>query len=178
MVSAVIVHKDPILMSLISSSDKDFLATTERWIHGSGEVFVTIRYSCAAGNKSFEFFTSVSSFGDRLRDLPPRTSVIVFREPQLPLRGLVGNDFINQCLSAIPNGAEFLVLEIGGRNADRGRRAAAMAGETHTELREALEELRGLFVAAGLHPAWWNDTDDNSEAFVPDENGVLTRGIY
>jgi hypothetical protein len=65
---------------------------------------VLIRYSHAAGSKSFELFHSFSTLREKLSQLPPSTSVIVFKEPQLPLRGMVDDNFIAQCLSFISDG--------------------------------------------------------------------------
>lgn len=165
-------------MALISTNDELFLTTVERWIQSQGEIFATIRYSRAAGSKSFEFFTSFHSFSDRIRNLPEQTSVIVFRERQLPLRGVVGDDFINKCLSTIPDGTEFLIVETTKQTAGRHSWFHAEAGETHAELKDALEESRNQSVAAGPHPAWWNDSPDVLVALVPDQYRSLTPGIY
>lgn len=62
-----------------------------------------------------------------------------------------------------------------------------MAGETHAELREALEDSRGSPVAVGLYPPWLNHGPDVVTAYVPDEAwsdpepteslGVVTRRL-
>jgi hypothetical protein len=50
------------------------------------------------------------------------------------------------------------------------------AGESHAELREELEDLRGSSVAGGLYPPWLEDTEDVISAYVPD--GVGRPGGY
>jgi len=113
-----------------------------------------IRYSGAAGRKEFGFFSSYESLAGRLKQLPPRTSIIAFREPQLPLRGLADADFISTCLSSLSDNSEFLVVET------RGRDAYWAAGETQTELRNELQELTGRPVVLLRHKfrfavLWW-----------------------
>jgi hypothetical protein len=52
------------------------------------------------------------------------------------------------------------------------------AGVSHAELREALEASRGALVAVGLHPPVLEDSDDVVAAIVPDENGIVSIGVY
>jgi hypothetical protein len=52
------------------------------------------------------------------------------------------------------------------------------AGESHAELREALEESRGTPVAVGPYPSRLEDSDDVASAIVPDENGIVRIGVY
>jgi hypothetical protein len=74
-------------MRYASAIDPKFVDMLESWLRGLPEIFVLIRYSAAAGNKDFEFFSSFETLSKRLRQLPPSTSIIAFRQPQLPLRG-------------------------------------------------------------------------------------------
>jgi len=157
---------------MMSTTDPAFLGVLENWLRSRSEILVLIRHSRAAGWKEFEFFFSYESLAGRLSQLPPSTSVIAFREPQLPLRGVVDADFISTCLNALPEDSEFLVLETCGRDAHW------IAGETHAELRNELQELTGRSVAVGTYPPWQADTTDVIAAVVPDGKGVVTRGIY
>lgn len=165
-------------MSYASSTDKRFLATLNEWLQSQREILLLVRYSHAAGSKDFEFFSSFETLAERLRSLPPRTSIIAFRQPHLPIRGIVDDSFITTCLSSIPDGSEFLVAETIRRTAGRASWFHHGAGETHAELREELESLRGHTVAVGLYPPWLEDTDNVISAVVPDEHGVVTTGIY
>ena len=163
---------------IAASTDKRFLGTLEEWIRSQRELLVLIRYPYAGGNKSFEFFSSAAALHERLRQLPPRTSVIAFRQPQLPLRGIVDDGFIESCLRNIPEGSEFVVVETAQRTFGRAAWFHDMAGETHAELREALEDSRGNTVAAGLYPPWLKDDPDVISSYVPDEDGVVRLGAY
>lgn len=165
-------------MSYASSTDKRFLATLDEWLQGKREILLLIRYSHAAGSKEFEFFSSFETLSERLDSLPPRTCVTAFKQPQLPIRGVVDDDFITNCLSAIADGSEFLVVETTRRTAGRVSWFHHGAGESHAELREELEGLRGHTVAAGLYPPWVEDTRDVISAVVPDEHGRVVTGVY
>ena len=165
-------------MGYASATDPKFLGTLESWLRDLPEILVLIRYSHAAGNKDFEFFSSFGTLSNRIRQLPPRTSVVAFRQPQLPLRGVVDECFIASCLSRIPDGSEFLVLETTRRAYGEMSWLHNEAGESHAELREALEESRGTPVAVGPYPSRLEDSDDVASAIVPDENGIVRIGVY
>ena len=139
-----------------------------------------IRFHASAGAKSFEFFRSLGTLEGRLQELRPRTCVIVFREPQLPLRGRVDEEFIRKALALVPDGEEFLVTALERTTIGPASWFHDAAGESHGEL---AEELRGNYcygrqVAVGPYPPWLNDDDGVISAVVPDENGIVTTGIY
>ncbi|MGL9621434.1 hypothetical protein QRQ56_25795 [Bradyrhizobium sp. U531] len=157
---------------MIATTDSAFLSALENWLRSRPEILVMIRYSGAAGRKEFEFFSSYESLARRLNQLPPSTSIIAFREPQLPLRGLADADFTSTCLSSLSDNSEFLVVET------RGRDSCWAAGETHSELRNELQDLTGRPVAVGPYPPWLIDSDEVISAVVPDEDGVVKRGLY
>jgi hypothetical protein len=165
-------------MVSLSSRDTEFLSTLQQWIAQQGEVLVMFRYSRAAGSKDFEFFDSVELLNSRLQNLPLSTSIIVFRESQLPLRGTVDDEFIKTALLKIPNGVEFLVVnltpEVYGKRSWHGHRA----GTTHEELQSELKDEYGQKVAVGLYPPWLEDNESVISAIVPDETGQVTAGIY
>jgi hypothetical protein len=155
-----------------------FLGTLAAWLHSQPEVLLLIRHSHAAGARDFELFSSFQDLSDRIRLLPPRTSVIAFRQPQLPLRGVVDDGFIAKCVNSIPDGLEYLVVETTRRLYGRKSWFHHDAGVSHAELRDDLEESRGVGVAVGLYPPWLEDTDDVISAVVPNGHGVVSPGIY
>jgi hypothetical protein len=162
----------------VSSRDEAFLRTMENWVSESTEILVLIRYSHAAGSKSFEFFQSYAALLEKLGRLPPRTSIIAFRKPQLPLRGVVEDKFIASCLNQISDGSEFLVVETVPRTAGKESWIHESAGVSHVELREALEDSRGKAVAVGAYPPWLEESPDVIVAIVPDAHGAITTGVY
>jgi hypothetical protein len=165
-------------VSLTSVADKEFLKTLEHWLSGRCELLVQICYSRAAGSKDFELFTSFAALSERLRRLPPETRVVAFRQPQLPLRGVVDDEFIRKCLSEIRDGSEFLMVETVHRTAGRHSWFHDEAGETHAELQESLEQSRGTPVAVGEYPQWLEDSPDVISAYVPHSDGAVRRGVY
>jgi hypothetical protein len=163
-------------MRLTSTTDKEFLKTLKDWLDSQSEIMVLIRYTRAAGNKSFEFFTSFAALSERLHQLRPQTCITAFRRAQLPLRGVVDDIFIDACLRNIPDGSEFVVVETVRRTAGQYSWFHDEAGETHEELRESLEASRGSPVAVGEYPPWLEDSPDMISGYVPDEDALLGPG--
>jgi hypothetical protein len=161
-----------------SAADPKFLSTLETWIRALRDMLVLFRYSAAAGNKDFEFFSSLGALSQRIGRLPPSTSIIAFRQPQLPLRGVVDNGFIANCLSSFSDGEEFLVLETKRRTYGERAWSHWVAGETCAELRQALEDSRGAAVAVGPYPPWLEDSGNVVAAIVPDKSGIVRVGVY
>ena len=163
---------------LPSTADKRFLKPLEDWLRCQSEIMILVRYSRAAGNKSFEFFTSFAALRKRLELLKAETSVTAFRQPQLPQRGHVDDEFIGKCLNFIPAGSEFLVLETDPQMATQQWLFHHEAGESHDELQKVLEGLRGRLVAVGAYPQWLKDSPDVISAFVPHQDGTIKAGVY
>jgi hypothetical protein len=160
-----------------SVMDKEFLEPVESWLKFQLEIFVLFRYSHAAGNKDFEIISSFTDFNNRLRLLAPSTSVTVFKQRQLALRGVVDDPFIAQCVNIVPDKTEFLLLDTKARTGGGHSWFHHVAGESHFELREALEELRGSYVAAGSYPQL-RDSSNVISGIVPDKNGAVIVGAY
>jgi hypothetical protein len=165
-------------MGYSSITDEKFLSTLKSWFQSQSEISMLVRYSHAGGSREFTFHTSFEDLTNRLGKLPPRASVIVFRQPQLPLRGVVDDAFIAKCLSSIPDGVEYLVVDTVQRVAGKGSWFHFGDGESHGDLREELENLRNDAVAAGLYPPWFEDTAEVISAAVPDADGVVRSGVY
>ena len=163
---------------LPSTTDKEFLRTLEEWLRRQSEVMILIRNSRAAGSKSFEFFTSFATLKERLARLKAETSVTAFRKPQLPLRGRVDDEFIGKCLSFVPVGSEFLVLETDPRMTAQQWLFHHEAGASADELQQVLEGLRGRQVAVGEYPRWLKDSPDVISAYVPNQDGIVKIGVY
>jgi hypothetical protein len=165
-------------MTYVSTTDRAFLGTLETWLRNRTEILALIRYSHAGGSKDFELFTSFDTLSKRICELRPLTCITVFRQPQLPLRGVVDDNFIAACLSNIPDGSEYLVVETVRRVYGKASWFHHGTGESHAELLQELEDSRGIPVVAGLYPPWLEDTDDVISAIVPDEHGVTRTGSY
>jgi hypothetical protein len=161
-----------------STNDPNFLKKLEEWFNNRPEILILIRYPYAAGNREFEFFLSFEQLQNRIRGLRQRTSIIAFRQPLLPLRGVVDDEFIAKCLEAIPETKEYLVVETVRRTAGKYSWFHDDEGISHAQLREALEECRGATVAAGICPNYIDDSEDVISAIIPDDDGIVRPAAY
>ncbi len=160
------------------TTDPKFLKTVESWFQTRPEILVLIRYSHSAGSRAFEFFSSFDQFSNRLKQLPCLACVTAFKQPQLPLRGVVDEKFVARCLKDIPDGTEYLVTEMVPRVYGDKSWFHHASGESHLELQDDLEESLGVQVAAGTFPPLVEGDEDVISAVVPDEHGLAGIGIY
>ena len=165
-------------MSLKSAAGEEFLKTVEDWLRSQGEVLILICYSRAAGAKEFEFYTSFAALQKTLHKLQAETCVKVFRNPQLPLRGIVDDEFIGKCLDSVPDGSEYAVVETVSTRMGQYSSFNYSAGVSHDALRESLESSRGKPVAVGEYPPWLEDSPDVISGYVPAEDGKVRQGVY
>jgi len=161
-----------------STEEPEFGAVVEEWLSQGSEVSALIRYSRSAGSKDFEFFHSANAFWERVRKLPPLTSIIVFRKPQLPLRGVVDDEFVKAALASVPEGAEYLIAGLDQVSNGRYSFFRSLAGESHAELEDDLRGCLGERVAVGAYPPWLEDTQEVVSAIVPTEDGSIVGGVY
>lgn len=163
--------------------DSRFREKVTQWIHQRSEVLVLIRYPGSAV-KDFEFYQSVTVLGSRLLELTPRTSVIVFGERQLPLRGTVNEEFIQQATELFytfpesQGGREYLVANLEQADCGPYSKHFHCAGETIDELLADLNGKIGELVAFGKYPPWLYDGEEVISAIVPDADGKVQLGIY
>ena len=98
-------------MSYVPTTDPEFLGPLERWFQSQSEILVLIRVRCGGGAKDFELFSIFEALLRRIHELPLGTCITAFRQPQLPLRGVVDDEFIAKCLDSVPDGSEYLMVE-------------------------------------------------------------------
>jgi hypothetical protein len=136
----------------IATTDPGFRETAAGWIAERGEVLIVIRFSRAGGVKEFHLIRALPALVQRLAALPPVTSVIVLRQPQLPVRGRVDDSLASAALDVVAADAEHLLacpepVTVGSRTWHPNR-----SGVGHGELREDLEEFSGQQVTLGPYP--------------------------
>jgi hypothetical protein len=165
-------------MSHTSSADKKFLAKLQRWFRSRREVLLMIRHPYSAGSKDFELHGSYKALKTRLRGLKPSTWVVIFRQPQLPVRGVVDGAFVKKCQECVVDGAEYLISERVPRTFGRSTWYQWCTGRSHAKMREDLDKLHGCEVAMGAFPPWVKETNEVIHAVVPEEDGVVRPGIY
>lgn len=163
-------------MAYPSTQSPAFLTTVGAWIEQDAEVFVLVRYHAAGGTRDHEFHSSMQAFEQRLSSLPERACVTVIRGRHLALRGVVDDALIQQALSTIEDGREWLVQSFEKTVAGSAWWYAYAAGESLAELESDLQDYRGQRVAIGVHPDWLEDNDVVVSAVVPDADGAVGQG--
>lgn len=157
--------------------DNSFLSLVERWLTETGEIYVVIRYSHSAGAKDYLLIHTFLELQEKLRSLPAKTEVIVFRRRQLPIRGIADEKLLHLALSEISEGVEWTMEEYDA-NAQTISRCLE-GGTERRELIESFEEYKGVSVAVGKTPTFWDDDDEDMQsALVPLQDGSLVRGVY
>lgn len=164
-------------MGYASITDPQFFETIREWFQNQPEILVLIRVR-RGGSRDFELFTSFETLADRIRELSPGTCVTAFRHLQLPMRGVVDDNFIAKCLRSIPDGSEYLMVETTPTVAGRRSWFHNGDGTTHASLREDLDWSRGNPVAVGLHPPMRSQTGEVIHAVVPEADGIVRAGPY
>jgi hypothetical protein len=159
-----------------------FRATVAEWLIAHGEVAALITVAYGAGQRSVELFDSVEMFVQRLKRLSPRTFVTVFRNRQVPLRGIVDDAFVEWAVAQMPVDAEYVVVGLDEIKAGAGRWFTCLDGLGHGALREDLNDCRGERVGVGVAPHWrpWLTADHEEQvvAIVPEPDGSVVLGTY
>jgi hypothetical protein len=165
-------------MGYQSSLDSSFLNTVEQWIADRGEILVMLRFSHAGGSHSYEFFSSFNSFKNRITQCQPRTCIIVFQKEQLPLRGIVDEDFTAKAMALVSDGEEYLIAGLEQVQYGKMSWFPNWSGENHQEMKDDLKDAIGKKVAFGSFPPWLHDNDHVTSAVVPLSSGEVECGVY
>jgi hypothetical protein len=161
-----------------STQSQCFRDTIHDWITQDGEILAIIRFSHAAGAKSFEFYTDGVSLYTRLDKLPPKTCVVIVKEPAFPLRGKVDDKFINEAKSMIDDGEEYQIIGLELTKIGKASWYHEASGDQASELHEHLESVRDEIIAFGKVPNWLHDSDTIISAVVPEPDGTVICGVY
>lgn len=130
---------------------EQYLTRARAWVAEHGEILVVLRYLGMAGAKDFALCRSEDEFIQLIDWLPAGTDIEVLRGKYLPLRGVITSDFANLAFAEVPDGTEYLLL-----TTQRQRESAISIryawSDSHSDLREDLEEWLGIEVAFGICP--------------------------
>lgn len=165
-------------MAHAASTDPNFLATIESWCSDQSEVLALVRFRCGAGSREYRLFSSFSDLHEMIQKAPNGACITVFRNPKLPLRGVVDDIFIESCLAAIPDGAEYLMFETVPVVAGKHSWYHYGSGETLAALKDDLQESVGLPVVVGYHPSMSARPTEAVDGVVPDADGMVRAGPY
>ena len=147
----------------------EYLNTVDSWIRVSGEVLVIMRYLRGGGSKDFALITSPDLFRQLIDRCPVGTDIIVFRDLQLPLRGVVDSEFIAKAKRLVPDGSEYLYIRTTPERPDDPR-CFGEFDEGHVTLVVDLNDEIGESVAFGLCP---NFVPDDNEAMISASKGGI-----
>ena len=166
-------------MRNLSTSDAAFAESAAEILSKVGEIACVIRFSHAAGSRSFEFFGDLASFRARLLGLPPKTSVILFCTKQFPIRGIANDRLMKEALSSLPDGEWWTLVRTSLITRGKHSWYHDIGGDTLIELEDELKDswIWGHPVALGQEPDWHN-LEETLEAIVPEDDGEAVRGIY
>lgn len=166
-------------MENISTANPDFKNQVAAILESVGEIAAFFRFHAAAGNRSYEFFEAVDSILGRIDELPPQTSVLVFRTSQFPIRGTVNDEFIQRAKETIPDGTDWAVVRTTQITMGSQSWYHDFEGSSHKELENELRDdfCWGNPVAVGVEPDWHNSTVVLS-AVKPFGDGRIELGIY
>lgn len=166
-------------MENTSTSNPDFKNEVAAILESVGEIAALFRFHAAAGSRSYEFFETVESFLERIDELPPQTSVLVFRTPQFPVRGTANDELIQRAKEAIPDGTDWAVVRTTLITMGSQSWFHDFEDSSHKELENELRDdfCWGHPVAVGVEPDW-HDSQVVASAVKPFDDGRVEVGIY
>jgi hypothetical protein len=147
----------------------EFLATVVSWIRNANEVFVVLRYLRAGGAKDYAFVRSEAELQELIGVCPVGTDIIVFRDPQLPLRAVVDDVLISNARALLPEWKEYLYVVLAPRAASDLRLFGEM-GDQESSLLEDLGEHFGETIAIGACPDF--NAPDNAAMISRSKAGI------
>lgn len=167
------------MMPARSVEDPEFRRAVVNALARNGEVLALFRFHAAAGSRSLELFVSLDDLDSRVSELPPKTSVIVFVKPQIPLRGTVDEQFVSTALRSLADGTGWLLVCLEKTFAGGQSWFHDCPGRSQEELEQELrEQCWGQAVAIGREPDWSTDSDTVFSAVTPDDDGIARPGTY
>ncbi|CAN5236092.1 hypothetical protein BH09PSE6_BH09PSE6_01860 [soil metagenome] len=151
----------------LQTSDATFRSLVHRWIAASGEVLVLLQLS-GSGEKEFVFCRDTASFDKQTASLPAQSRVTVYRDRQLPLRGIVDDNYVQSAIGQVPDGSAWLVIALKPMRAGTLSWYPNAEGTNHEDLIDDLLEFHGAEAAMGAHPPPSDRLDEVATATVPD----------
>ncbi|MBN2494414.1 MAG: hypothetical protein JXR96_07495 [Deltaproteobacteria bacterium] len=136
------------------------------WLARSSELFAELYRPHSGGSGDFYAISSLSQARDLMARAPRGAVLFVLRDEQLQIRGVVDDDLISRALGHLGDAEPYLIVE---PCAYPDPLALLGDGQSHAELIEELDELRGVEVWLGPALAM---PDDYSKA-NPDEGALI-----
>jgi hypothetical protein len=134
--------------SLLRKEDQDGLLA---WLDATGELFVHLGFPRMHGTGDWWLVASLSQLDALLSQVVwPELELSVFRQRQLPVRGVVTPDLIEAAVATVADGTWYAIRELTGPGPHFCRFLSD--GNSCAELADDLDRLSGRTVAVGPHP--------------------------
>jgi hypothetical protein len=140
--------------------DETWLSRVGGWLERSEDLLVAFTAAGGGGSTSYFFCQSADEIKRIVSEAPKGARLVAYERHSLTLRGTVDDAFIKSARDRIPQGRSFLLVSL--MPADHFFGLQADKGDSHEELEEYLEELRGVSVAVGLDP----DEESGADGYV------------
>ncbi len=123
--------------------------TLKNWFGLSGELFVELYKPHSGGSGFLYVLNSYAQYEDLMANAKPGSISFVLRDRQLQIRGVVDDVLISKALNQIADGEYYTIIE----PCEYPNSFSYLGeGNTHAELKNDLEKLRGIEVWAGVDP--------------------------
>jgi hypothetical protein len=148
--------------------DQHVIATVQDWLAHSHELWVELYYPHSGAGGTFYFISTTADFHDLVHQARGGAIFFILRHQQYPIRGLVDDAFIQDAVANIPDGTAYEIVDLAVYPTALSFYGS---GDSHHELREDLDQCRGVFVGLGKLPntpdKYWveNTSSDSIVAF-------------
>lgn len=166
---------------LLSPLSPEVIARVSTVLHLIGEVVVLHRFTRSAGRRDWHIVRSLPAFYRMIEVGKPADSYTFFLTPQFPLRGQIDEDFAThfiELLNTVEVPKTEVVLGEVEEHTSLIRDAEGWSPQEIGEARMWLADHWGRAAAAGLHPNLFASDNEVRTTFVPNEEGLIVRGVY
>ena len=132
------------------------LALLSDWLAETNELLVYIDLPHSGGRQELYFIKSLLELRAVLAQQTwPEIRVMIFRDRQYPIRGLVTDSFITTALESIPDGQHYVIIKLGEYPSSSCEWLDD--GNSHEQLKGQLDKLKDEMVGIGEEP--WDTTN-------------------
>jgi hypothetical protein len=133
------------------------LALLSDWIADEGELYVDIALPHSGGSGTQYFVRSLQELKELVAQQDwPEIGITIFRRRQYPLRGVVDDELIAKALDYIHDNEWYKI--VSAKDYYPSPCMFYGGGNSHTELRQQLQELAGQLVGIGRDPFDYDTT--------------------
>lgn len=163
-------------MGPFSIYDESVQATIEGWIEATKEVLVELYIPHSSGSGTCYFISSFTQFKELVERAHPGAIFFILRQPQLTIRGIVDDGFIERAMEVIPDGIYYAIAKPAVYPEEV---TFLEGGHTRIELKRDLKKYQGNLVHVGKEPPfpgkYWikNEDPDCIVAFKKNRTPII-----